>query len=203
MARLARVVGKHDTKRRWIVPVAGAAIVILVVGLLVWLFKPAEPQFNWERQLRTDANYSIEVPGPVQTTVEQETTAYGPTTVQRLQCQLSKPAATFFVQYSPFPANSPFLKMSAAQADASLDQFVNGVTERLDGKLIEQKPYTHAAGRGRSFRIQLAGRQQYHGRMLYLGPAQYQLSVIAPEEAEVPQYVTKFLNSFEYRGNVP
>lgn len=201
MDRFARVIGKPEAKagNRWVVPAVVTAVLIIIVGLLVWYFS-RDTSLRWQKHLRTDADYSVEMPGTVQAKVQQDQTEYGPTTVQTLQCQTSKPPAMFTVQYSPFPTNSPFLTMTPAQADTMSTKFVKLLAEQLDGKLLDQKAAQHAAGRGRSFRIQLSGKRQYHGRTWYLGPGQYQLSVIAPEEAEVPDYVPRFLNSFEYRG---
>lgn len=204
MGRIARVVGKAEIRKHaWLVPIVTGVGVTLITLLIFWFVKGSSAQLSWQPYVRTDADYAIDMPADAQSSVTQEQTSFGPTTVQKLQCQLSKPRAVFTVLYSPFPANSPFLKMTSAQADAALTQFISRVTNDLDGKLIERKDFLHQAGIARSFRIQLAGKQQYHGRILYLGPGQYQLSVIAPDEAEVPAFVPRFLNSFEYRGKTP
>lgn len=206
MARLARVVGKAEaaqpvgmTALKFILIFAAATAVVT----LGWVFWPAGTQFNWQRYLRADADYAVELPGTPEITLEPQETEFGPTTMQSMQFVMQKPSAIFAVHYSPFPANSPFQKMTQAQADASLERYVTSLVAQLDGKLQYQSSLGQQAGFAREFRIEVPGERIYHGRMIYTRTAQYQLVVLAPTSAEIPPYVTKFFGSFEYQGTAP
>lgn len=202
MSRQARVVGKAEVApvRTKVIPIVTWVLVLSLLPLLGWYFWPSAPQFNWRTYLRNDADYSIDMPGIPETTLLPQGTEFGPTTVQTTQFVMQKPAALFAVHYSPFPANSPFHKMTKGQAEASLMRFVNLMVVQLDGKLLMQGELGQKGGFGREFRIEVPGGQVYHGRLLYLPNAQYQLAVIAPQETETPEYVAKFFRSFVYVG---
>lgn len=204
MSKVAKVVGKAEAPQplgRTLLKGAAVCGVVVLIGVLAWWLWPAAPQFNWQRYLRTDADYAIELPGTPEITLEPAQTEFGPTTMQTTQFVMQKPPVLFAVHYSPFPVNSPFQKMTRPQAEASMQQFVSLLPAKMDGKLLGQSEVGLKGGIAREFRIEVPGKQVYYGRMFYSPTAQYQMAVLAPQEAETPAYVTKFFKSFEYLGN--
>lgn len=179
-------------------------VLILALGVAGWFMVRPGPAYHWQRFLRTEANYAIEFPGTPSTTTNPEQTAYGQTTMQVSQFVAAGTQTAFTVHFSPFPANSPFQKMTAEQAEQAQHSFIARLAEKLDGAIqgntAVQIPL--AGSRARDFEVHTSG-AVYHGRLIFMGGAQYHLSVLAPEKINAAPLVKRFFNSWEYRGPTP